>query len=228
MALTAAATNSIPYAMPCFAESNCSYPGIDVEFLKTVMALANQRLNLISLPSNDDVFQAINNETVDITATTFPVQYDNSDKFSVINVPGMLFSLIFITKKLNYFDASSFIILKLISPETWMIMLAFCACFYLNVTAFILKRRKANAPVNYYHERLIGLVGVLWFFLFSLILNCYANLLTLYVAVPKQIVTSEVKNVEDIINKLHDGSCVLVATDPFCRNSTFSITMNVT
>lgn len=120
--------------------------------------------------------------------------------------------LLLVTKQYLDFNSVSFAVFQAITPAALLCLLFTTSAFYLKF-GWIFKFFRRPAKFLRIFQRQFKFIRVIWFIVLVIIMETYANILTIFITTPKVSTRLQVNSIKDLIEKLQIGNCQLLSDD---------------
>lgn len=209
-----------PYVTDCFDRypKNCQRPGIETEFLYT---LINDMIgfNVVWFKlQNDQVQEALDKKDIDILGfttglvTTFTAKWSYTKPINY-DSPGFV-----IKKKYKSLNNKELYLLKMFTWDMWISLL------FLTVVAYSLKSIPTIVSCCYFPPKTffgIRFFIVTWFFILGIIINLFGNLIAVNLAIPNITEDLPFSSISELGDLVLEEKCKLITLNQFRNNSMF-------
>lgn len=201
-----------PYAYECFNKGFqwCRKPGIDIQYIYTVITeMLHLNISWVKYDSYPDMENALTTGEIDIIGITY--EYDNSSirQWRYTDTVSSYAIGLLVKTTLKSHDISALLLWSKFTIYLWLSILLIC------VVVVILKQ--IGTILKCYTTKTIH---ALWFFIVSILLNLYGNLIAVDLMLPDKVMTPCFDSIMELGEKILSKQCRLAMTEG-TKDSTF-------
>lgn len=202
------ATVDPPYSQKCFYKfpKFCLSPGTDIEYIHMVLVnMLHLNVKLILYDSYAAVDNALDIGDIDINGLTYAYDPESIQRWHY-TLPVFSYTIGLVVKtKITTNASSTFSLLYIFDYQLWLLLIATCTIviLYKIILTFVFK----ECPTA---TKSANLIYVLWFAIFSIILNLFGNLIAVDLMIPTTVIVTPFETVSELGEKLLTKQCRFV------------------
>lgn len=202
------ATIDPPYAESCYYRypNFCFNPGYNIEFIYIVLSnMIGLNVHWVNYANYSDLDIALDNDDVDINGLVYAYDQDSTTRWNY-SMPVFSSTIGLVVKThIAVKESMQLLLLSFFDLQLWLMIIAtsiFVILWKKMVTAILTK----SAP----SAKVANLLFVVWFIMFSIILNLFGNLIAVDLILPNAVTATPFQTVQELGGKLLNKECRFV------------------